>query len=450
MTVARIGVLVKTFPKLSETFVLGEVLGLEKLGLELEIFALQRPVDALQHDTIKRVLARVRYLRNGTLLGVVRRLFDSALLMTITPIQYIKTLTSALRRAEGGRGRDFMLACTLARKLRRSGITHLHAHFATQPVAVAELAARLTGIPFSISAHAKDIYLSEPPVLARKMANARFTVTCTDYNRRYLAGIAMPGTAVYGMYHGIDAAKFAPRKAPSSLDDNAGASPLILGDNKRESEQTPLILGHNKRESEQTPLILAVGRLREKKGFATLLRACALLRKAGTEFRCEIVGYGEEQVRLQGLIAELELSAHVQLVGTMNHAALIERYQSAAIFTAPCQVAADGDRDGIPNVMLEAMAMQLAVVATPVSGIPEVVIDGTNGLLVQPEDPRALASALQRLIETPALRQALGAAARRAVLQQFSNDRNLLLLRDLLLNTASAAQPASLAQRAYA
>jgi glycosyltransferase involved in cell wall biosynthesis len=433
MNAAKIGVLVKTFPKLSETFVLGEVLGLEKLGLELEIFALQRPTDAVQHDAIKRVLARVRYLHEHTLPGVIRCLLDSILFLFITPIQYIKTLGFALRRAEGGGWHDFMLACALARKLRCAGITHLHAHFATQPVAVAELAARLTGIPFSISAHAKDIYLSEAPVLARKMANARFTVTCTGYNRRYLAGIAMPGTAVYGMYHGIDAAKFASRKASA-----------ILGDNERES---PLILGHNEHESEQTPLILAVGRLREKKGFATLLRACALLRDAGTAFRCEIVGYGEEQARLQALIAELELSAHVQLVGTMNHAALIERYQSAAIFAAPCQVAVDGDRDGIPNVMLEAMAMQLAVVATPVSGIPEAIIDGINGLLVQPEDPCALARALQRLIEAPALRQFLGAAARRVVLQQFSNDHNLLLLRDLLLNSAQAVQPASAAER---
>jgi glycosyltransferase involved in cell wall biosynthesis len=385
------------------------------------------------------------------------------------------------RRGEGASWRDFRFACTLARKLKRGGVRHLHAHFATQPAAVAELASRLSGIPFSISAHAKDIYLSEPPVLARKMSNASFTVTCTDYNRRYLAALAVPGTAVHGMYHGIDTTKFAPAtcstdcahideqpvQSPAKLAQNQPESeqtlliladnkpeseraPLILGDNEPESEQNPLILAGNKPESEQNPLILGVGRLREKKGFATLVRACALLRNAGTAFRCEIVGYGEERERLQALIAELQLDAHVRLVGTMNHAALIERYRSAAIFAAPCQVAADGDRDGIPNVMLEAMAMQLAVIATPVSGIPEVIADGASGLLVPPEDPRALAGALQRLIAAPALRRELGAAARKVVLQQFNNDHNLLLLRDLLLHTARPLPAAPRTERAYA
>jgi glycosyltransferase involved in cell wall biosynthesis len=418
MNSAKIGVLVKTYPKLSETFVLGEVLGLEKLGLALEIFSLQRPTDAVQHDTIKRVKAPVRYLQDGTLGGVIHRWLDLFWLLAITPIQFSKTIAFLTNRSEGGRWQDFKLACTLARHVRRCGITQLHAHFATQPVAVAELVARLTGVAFSISAHAKDIYLSEPPVLARKMANARFTVTCTDYNRRHLATLAAPGTAVYGMYHGIDAARFAPHTRSAA----AGEAPLIL----------------------------AVGRLREKKGFANLIRACALLRKANAKFRCEIVGYGEEREHLQTLIQELDLTEHVRLVGTMNHAALIERYQDAVIFAAPCQVAADGDRDGIPNVMLEAMAMQLAIVATPVSGIPEVVIDGVNGLLVAEEDARALAGALQRLLSDHPLRERLGEAARKVVLQQFSNDHNLLLLRDLLLNTDQTTRPAAAAERVYA
>lgn len=418
MNSAKVGVLVKTYPKLSETFVLGEVLGLEKLGLALQIFSLQRPTDAVQHDTIKRVKAPVRYLQDGKLAGVVHIVSDVFCVLAVHPIQFVKTIAFLTSRPEGGRWQDFKLACALARQVRGNGITHLHAHFATQPVAVAELVAKLTGIAFSISAHAKDIYLSEPRVLARKMAHARFTVTCTDYNRRHLAALAAPGTAVYGMYHGIDAARFAPQPRSAA----AGEAPLIL----------------------------AVGRLREKKGFANLIRACALLRQANAKFRCEIVGYGEERERLQTLIQELDLSEHVRLVGTMNHAALIERYQDAVIFAAPCQVAADGDRDGIPNVMLEAMAMQLAVVATPVSGIPEVVIDGVNGLLVAEEDARALAGALQRLLSSQPLRERLGDAARKVVLQQFSNDHNLLLLRDLLLNTGQAPRSAAAAERVYA
>lgn len=398
-----IAVLVKTFPKLSETFVLEEILGLERRGIDLTVYALQAPTDRLQHDSVARVRAPVRYVE-GT------RVRAQLWLLLRHPLRALRALMLLARRAEGDRRADFALACALARRLQRDGSRHLHAHFASRPAGIAELAAMLCGIGYSISAHAKDIYTSAPDVLRRKLSGARFTVTCTQHNAAALRACAQRPDTVHAMYHGIDAQRFRAQGA---------------------------------RAAHATPLILSVGRLRAKKGFATLIDACAQLRDRGIDFACEIVGYGEERDRLQAAIAQLRLEGKVHLTGTMNHAALIHRYDQAAVFAAPSQIGADGDRDGIPNVMLEAMAMELPVVASRVSGIPEVVEDGVNGALVEAGDARALAAALARLLADAPLRARLGAAARRTVLERFDNDRNLELVVRLLREALDA--PAALA-----
>lgn len=406
-----IAVLVKTFPKLSETFILEEILGLERLGVELTLYALQAPTDRLQHDTVERVRSPVRYVEAAGLRTQLSLLLRH-------PLRALRALLWVARRAEGDRRADFALACALAQRLQRDGIRHLHAHFASRPAGIAELTALLCGIGYSISAHAKDIYTSAPEILRRKLGGARFTVTCTQHNVAALRACAAHPGGVHAMYHGIDAQRFRAQGA---------------------------------RDARGTPLILSVGRLREKKGFATLIDACALLRTRGVDFACEIVGYGEEQERLQAAIAQLRLDDHVRLAGTMNHAALIRRYDEAAVFAAPSQITADGDRDGIPNVMLEAMAMELPVVASRVSGIPEVIEDGINGALVEPGDAHALADALTRVLADAPLRARLGAAARRTVLERFDNDRNLeLVVR--LLREALAAPPehAHEREKAYA
>lgn len=395
---SAVAFLVKTFPKLSETFVLGEVLGLERRGLALSIFALQPPAESVRHAAIARVRSPIRYLS-----GPLRRHRDgwsahvSAFLAR--PLGYLGAAWHCARRRETGRREDLTLACVLARHLRTAGIRHVHAHFATQPAAVAELAARLVGGTYSLSAHAKDIYVGDARVLERKLAGARFTVTCTGHNHDHLRGLADDAAKVHLMYHGIDFERFKPAARPPT---------------------------------EPEPLILAVGRLREKKGFATLVRACAHLRDRGVAFSCEIVGYGEDEPALRRLIDDLDLRGRVRLPGRMNHEALIARYQAAAAFAAPCRIAGDGDRDGIPNVLLEAMAMELPVVTTPVSGIPEAVIHGVTGLFVDPDDAGELADALQAVLADPSLRVRLGRAARAHVVGRFDNDTNLATVHALL------------------
>ena len=407
-----LGVLVKIFPKLSETFILEEILGLERQDIALRLYSLAQATDDVAHAEVRQVrapLVRVPDTLRGHAGAFAAR---HARLLAHAPRRYLGALAHAARRGASGL-RDFMRAGWLAAQLAEDGVDHLHAHFISSPSDVAELASRLVDVPFSISAHAKDIYLSPRDALRRKLRAARFTVTCTESNRETLAAIA-PDAEVHRMYHGIDHERFHPgvRCKPADV-----------------------------------PLILNVGRLREKKGLDTLVDACALLRDRGRDFLCEIVGYGEERQALQNRIEARRLAERVHLAGKLARDEVLKRYARAAVYVQPSRVAADGDRDGIPNVLLEAMATGLPVAATNVSGIPELVVHGRNGLLVEPDDPAALADAIARLLDHPSLCADLGCRARRTVTEHFDNDRNLGLLTRLLARdrqAAAAALPASL------
>jgi glycosyltransferase involved in cell wall biosynthesis len=383
-----LGVLVKIFPKLSETFILEEILGLERMGMALRLYALAPATDAA-----------VPALSRQTAWEFFRR---HAWLLLDAPLRYLGALLAALRRGRVGL-HDFVRAGWLAQQLRQDGVGHLHVHFISSPADVAELTARVTAMPYSISAHAKDIYLSDPADLRRKMASARFTVSCTDFNCQALHHVS-PLVAVHRMHHGVDHTLFHPKQR------RVAAGP---------------------------PLILSVGRLREKKGLDTLIDACALLRDQGQNFVCQIVGYGEEQARLQARIDGLELQNQITLLGKLAREQVIACYAQAAVYVQPSRIAADGDRDGIPNVLLEAMAMALPVVATRVSGIPELVRDGHNGLLVEPDAPAELAGAISSLLLSPVLGQALGRQARDTVTRGFDNDVNLRVLCGLLQESAA-------------
>lgn len=405
----RIGFLVKTYPKISETFILEEILGLERRGLSLGIFSLRRPSDEISHAACLRVRAPVAYVPGTRARELPVALAAHLRLLLRRPRRYLAALAFALATPGRGRIREFLQAGCLSDQLVAAGIGHLHAHFVSEPGGVAELVMRFSGIPYSLSAHAKDIYLSGDGALRRKLQAARFTVTCTESNCAYLAARVCPGTPLTRIYHGVDAGRFVP------------ARPAAGGDG-----QAP-------------PLLLAVGRLRAKKGFATLVEACRLLRDDGIRLRCQIIGYGEERDRLRAQIAAAGLDGVVQLTGKLNQDQVIARYRAAQVFALPCQVADDGDRDGIPNVLLEAMAMELPVISTPVSGIPEVIEHGHNGLLVPPRHPGALAAAIARLIAEPDLGRRLGAAGRLTVQRQFSNEVNLGRLHDLLREAVHGA-----------
>lgn len=391
----RLAVLVKTWPKLSETFILEEVLALERQGRLLQLHALEPTRDTTRHPAVDRVQAPVAWVPPASAVG--RLLVAHLGLLARSPWRWLQTLRRA--RQLGAEGlRNFWRAGGLAAALRRDGVPHLHVHFIAVTADIGALAAQLVGIAHSISAHAKDIYLSRPEDLARRLAAAAFTVSCTEANCRALRDAA-PQARVQRLYHGIDAASFHP-----SL----------------------------RRRVEGPPRLLAVGRLVTKKGFDTLLAACALLARRGLDWRLDIVGYGAQLAALQAQAASLGLCGRVTFTGALARQQVVAHYAQASVVVMPSRIDADGDRDGIPNVLLEAMAMGLPVVATRVSGIPELISHGHDGLLVPPDDAPALAEAIAALLAHPARAALLGQVARATVTERFDNDRNLRLLSRLL------------------
>jgi glycosyltransferase involved in cell wall biosynthesis len=400
-TGASIAYLLKRYPRLSETFILHEILELERQGMALQVFSLLNPEEQLVHAEVASVRAPVRYLPAGV--RAIRPILGAHLaLLRRAPGRYLAVaVTMARGLRQGSDVKDFVRAGWLAGELERAGITHLHAHFAHNPAAVAHFVHLLTGMPYSVTAHAKDIYTSPPRLLGTRLRAARFVVTCTAYNAQHLASLVGLGAAarIHRIYHGIDLRLFtAGRDAPSP----------------------------------DRPTILAVGRLVEKKGFPYLIEAARLLVEQGYDFRVQIVGGGALRDSLQRQIAEAALEGSIELLEPRPQSELIALYRAATIVTLPSIVTDDGDRDGIPNVLVEAMRLGRPVVSTAVSGIPELVIDGETGLLVPPRDAAALACALGRLLDDGTLRQRLATGAMRHVLGHFDLASNIAQLKALL------------------
>jgi glycosyltransferase involved in cell wall biosynthesis len=270
----------------------------------------------------------------------------------------------------------------------------IHAHFVDRAAIVALVAGRLLERPYSVTAHANDIYV-DPVMLPEKIVEAKFVATCTAYNATHLAGIAPDAaTSITCIHHGLDVNRYVP----------------------------------NNESYTYRPAILAVGQLREKKGFTYLVAACAELCKRGHEFVCDIVGEGPLRPELEAQIREYQLEDIISLRGALDHQRVIDHYLAASVFALPCVTAANGDMDGIPNVILEAMAMELPVVSTRHSGIPEAVDDGISGLLVPQRDVAALADAIERLLGDSVLRRRMGRAGRQIVVSRFDVATNVELL----------------------
>jgi glycosyltransferase involved in cell wall biosynthesis len=404
----KIAYLLKTYPKLSETFILNEILGLEKLGLELEIFSLRRPADEPFHSSVAKVKAKVTYLPAGkvkrapTLWQAFQMMRAHLSMMLWRRSQYVETSRHCQMQQGDHWRKAFSQAVMLAHALRRGKFDHLHAHFANLPTSVAVLVNRLCGIPYSFTAHAKDIYLTNPDELNKKIEGATSVLTCTGYNHRYLTDLSPGSTPIHLAYHGVDVARF----------DSASST-----------------------EKSGTPLILSVGRLCEKKGFPYLIRACRILKDRGFQFECRIIGFGELEPELKALIAELDVADRVALLGKMPQDQVIPIYQAASMFVLPCLVTDDGDRDGIPNVLMEAMVSRLPVISTGISGITELIEHMTDGILVGERDVAGIACAIEMLLLQPQLGQRLGENGRMKVLDRFALDSSAKRVHRILLQT---------------
>jgi len=415
-----IACLLATFPTTTETFIVGEIQELRRRGVPIALFALagaggtvpQPEAMALARETTyaaplasgRLLAANARWLarRPGRYLGALGLLFRRT---WRNPVHLLKTLYL------------FPKAVELGDRMSGQGIEHVHAHWSTYPTTVALVLSHVTGLRYSFTAHAGDVTLFRT-LLGEKIRRARFVVTCTDDLRADLARLAPAGGGgkVHLNYHGVTLERF-PRRA---------------------------------RPEPAVPTILACGALYKRKGFAEIVEACAILRDRGRDFRCVIVGDGPNRRHLERLIARTRLGERVTLVGAAPQSEVARRYAEADVFALPCserpvsvwdpeadlmksleawfEPAGGVIKDGIPNVLVEAMATGLPVVSTPISGIPELIRDGVNGLLVPPQDPVRLAGALERLLLDPSLRRKLGDQAAEDVRERFDRRKNVVEL----------------------
>ena len=388
-----VGYIVSTWPSLSQTFVLNEIMALERFGLEVRIFSIKDPRQEPVHERLALVRADVTYLSITT---CWKRIVQSNLLLACQVSgHYFRTLFRALRYRRKEVTWAFFQAGYLAHALRQHPVAHLHAHFATAPAMVAMFASELTRTAYSFTAHARDIYVDTHPEMMRaEIRCAKAVVTVSEYNRKHLTTRSSPGDngKVRCIYNGLDLDRF----------------------------PFPLTASFHAR----TPVILSVARLVEKKGLGDLIEATRILRDRGYSFRAEIIGDGPLFKTLLSRVKELGLDDRVTLLGAQPQEAVLRAYQRAVIFGLPCIVTAEGDRDGIPTVLLEAMASGVVVVSTSVSGIPELIDTGRDGLLVEPHNPSMLAQAIERLLIDPGLRDCMARAARAKIEQRFSIDRS--------------------------
>ena len=415
----EIGYVVKMFPRLSETFILNEIREMERHGLALRIFSLKRPTQSDAQLVAGTVRAPVHYLPNRIYREPVRVVRAHIGVLFRFPRGYVRTLLHVLRGRElssMARGlRRFCQTCCLVQEMRE--VRHLHAHFASDPTRLASWARMICEVPFSVTTHAKDLYAGDrikSPGLHYKLRLARFVVTNSEHSAEDLRMAIQEPIRLVTIYNGIDLSAF-PQRAKEPA----------------------------------TPSILAVGRLVEKKGFEHLIKACGILKARGVPFRCEIIGGGALRQALEGVIQELGLSRLVRLRGQMAQSQLREHYAEATVFALPCVAAADGDRDILPNVVKEAMAIGVPVVTTHLEGIEELVTPEVSGLLVAPRNSEALAQALERLLTDETLRRRLAAEGRKVVEDRFDARTAFKRLGELLGEvTASNAEEADLCELA--
>lgn len=397
----RVAYLVRSWPRLSQTFITDEVLALERLGVELTVFSLTRGDDRLVQPQVAQARARVHYIDEEHWAHTISAGRHLAL-AGAAPRRYLPTFGYAVRHAKLASGyangttadslRAALHVAAHLRAARREGrpFHHLHAHFAHDPALVGLFAHRLTGLPFTFTAHARDLYQLPPASLAARAGAARVVVVCSQANADYLCD-TLPGldpARVRVIRHGVDVERFHPQPLP---------------------------------ESDDSPLVLSVGRLVEKKGFDDLLRTCAHLAAVGVPFRCAVYGDGPLGGQLHALRDELGLVDRVGFHGERRQHELVPVFQHAHVFALAPYVTADGDRDGIPNVVAEAMACGVPVVATTTGAVGELVRHGETGLLAPPRRPDALAAQLATVLTDDRLRRRLGAAGRRAVETEFDS-----------------------------
>jgi colanic acid/amylovoran biosynthesis glycosyltransferase len=409
----RVGYLMSWYPAVTETFILHEMLELRRLGVDLVIFPLLGAATGVRHPGADALADRVQYHRALSLEIVLAQLYW----LLRRPRRYLRAWARAL--LGNAPSLSFLAralvvvprAAVIARRMQRQGIRHVHAHWATHPTLGAYAVRELTGIGYSFTMHAHDLFVDRT-MLRQKIEAARFVVTVSRFNR-----------ALVGRLFGRDA--------------HAKTTVIPCGVDPR------LFRPAVQRERDGTLRIACVAGLRDYKGHRWLLEACAILLARHVPCRCVLVGDGPERHAVEAQIAASGLGEHVQLLGDQPQDRIRALIEESDVMALPSVVTASGMMDGVPVALMEAMAAALPVVSTPVSGIPELVQDGWTGLLVPQKDARALAAALEWVFREPRMARRLGLAGREHVLREYNLLRNVRRLRAQLLSCAEGrAAPA--------
>jgi glycosyltransferase involved in cell wall biosynthesis len=387
------------FPRLTETFVVTEIQAMKELGVDVRIYPLLRERAAMVQPDAEPLVADAQYqpfLSPAIAWSNVRYLVRR-------PMTYLRTLGALVRMTWGspkflfGGLAVFPKVVHNADAMRRAGVSHVHCHFANHPATAGFLIRRLAGIPFSFTAHGSDLH-KDRTGLRTKVAEASFVVAISEYNRRVVLEECGDRWAsrVVVIHCGVRTDRFQP------------------------AERGPRHAG--------SLSVLCVGTLHEVKGQSYLVEACRLLVEVGVPVRCTLIGDGEDRQRLRAQIAEAGLADVVDLAGPATQSEVRERLADADVLVAPSVPTAEGRREGIPVVLMEAMSSGVAVIASDLSGIPELVVDGVTGLLTPPGDAAAIAGALRRLAGGPALRSELARRGRERVLGEFDARTNARIL----------------------
>lgn len=408
-TTPTLAYILKGYPRISETFISNEILLLEKLGFSMRLFPMRRGRESFSHDSVKQIKAQVDYLPTELLLEFPKLIVPNIFCAVRHPARYRYALQEATRRFKRtGKTATFkhlFQGGYMAQKhlAKDPSVRLLHGHFAHSPTSVTMFGSMLSGIPFSFTAHAKDIYTSHPDQLREKLARAQFVTTCTKHNTEFLQNLASDKEQVHCNYHGIDIR-------------------LFNNTSFRYKPHPPYSL-------------LTVARIIEKKGLPTVYRALRILADRGVEFTHSLIGDGDDREKILALISDLELENHCRWLGTLAHDKVLEQFRRSDCFVLGCEIAGTGDRDGIPNVIVESLAMGVPAVSTNVSAIPEILIDGETGLTVDQKDPDALADIIQKILTDTKLRTKVIENGQKYVAEQFDNHKLIGDLAQLFIDT---------------
>jgi glycosyltransferase involved in cell wall biosynthesis len=389
----QVAYLFERFPSFGQTFCYREVAELERQGVMVQVYSIRRPANEPEQNWDKQIVDRVNYLPD-----------EKALVAEVDSALRKKAVSEEVRDAveQWGRQSDFLRlyqAIYIGMRMQQNELRHLHAHFAGMAARTAYWIKQFFGIPYSFTAHANDIFAPRDFVvsLPKLIEAAAAIVTVSDYSANDLkARFPESAAKIKRIYNGVDLSRFHPPDPGSG-----------------------------------TPAIVSIGRLIEKKGFADLISACALLTSRRRRFVCEIIGEGPLEESLRAQIASADVGGCVRLAGPQTQAQIALRLAHASIFVLPCTREADGGMDNLPTVIMEAMAAGLPVVSTPLGGIPEMVEHEVNGELVPERDPAAICAAMERLISDPERARRFGDKGRQIAQEKFSIEASARQLREL-------------------